>query len=150
MTFRIAYRVWHLVMGYLGPFFPSFHSPFTPGLYYGPSRKTTLRPWDLASASTQFIRTGSIYWFSTGCRQVSIVSGNIEGHILPFHSICLLQVHDQRQMIQRVRTVEGAFAWCFDIFILGYTLILACWLRLLHMYAGNSFRLKMFWISEFE
>ncbi|KAL6313508.1 hypothetical protein AAG906_005459 [Vitis piasezkii] len=36
-----------------------------------------------------------------GCRQVSIASRNIEGHILPFHSVCLPQVHDQRQMIQR-------------------------------------------------
>ncbi|KAL6347728.1 hypothetical protein AAG906_026257 [Vitis piasezkii] len=52
---------------------------------------------------------------------VSIASGNIEGHILPFHSVCLPQVHDQRQMIQRVGTVEG-----------------------------SPFRLEMFWILEFE
>ena len=143
-------RVWHLVIGYLGLSFPSFHSPFTHGLHYGPSHKTTLRPWDLVSTSTRFIRTGSIYWLSTGCWQVSIASGNIKGHILHFHLVCLPRVHDQRQMIQRVRTVEGAFAWCFDMFILGHTPILACWLRLLHMYTGSSFCLEMFWISEFE
>ena len=81
--------VWHLVIGYLGLCFPSFHSLFIPSLHYGPSRKTTLRPWDLLPASTRFIWTGSVYWLSTGCRQVSIASGNIEGHILPFHSVCL-------------------------------------------------------------
>ena len=31
-------------------------------------------------------------------------------------------------MIQRVGTVEGTFAWCFDTFILGHAPILACWL----------------------
>ncbi|RVW20533.1 hypothetical protein CK203_112908 [Vitis vinifera] len=31
----------------------------------------------------------------------------------------LPQVHDQRQMIQRVGTVKGTFARCFDTFILG-------------------------------
>ena len=142
--------VWHLVIGYLGLCVPSFHSPVTPGLHYGLSRKTTLRPWDLVSASTRFIWTGSVYWLSTGCRHVSIASANIEGHILPFQSVCLPQVHDQRQMIQRVGTVEDVFAWCFDMFILGHTLILAYWLRLLHMYAGSPFRLEMFWISEFK
>ena len=83
--------VWHLVIGYLGLCFPSFHSPFTPSLHYDLSHKTTLRPWDLVSASTQFIWTGSVYWLSMGCRQVSIASGNIEGHILPFHLVCLPQ-----------------------------------------------------------
>ena len=93
--FDIAHtEAWHYLLGNLGLCFPSFHSPFTPSLHYGPSRKTTLRPWDLVSASTRFIRTGSVYWLSMGCRQVSIVSGDIEGHILPFHSVCLPQVHD--------------------------------------------------------
>ncbi|RVW68372.1 hypothetical protein CK203_061690 [Vitis vinifera] len=49
---------------------------------------------------------------------VSIASGNIEGHILPFHSVCLPQVHDQRQMIQRVGPL------------------------------GSPFHLEMFWISS--
>ena len=81
--------VWHLVIGHLCLCFPSFHSPFTSGLHYGPSRKTTPRPWDLVSASTRFIGIGSVYWLSTRCRQVSIASGNIEGHILPFHTVFL-------------------------------------------------------------
>ena len=45
------FDIWHcahrglaLSIGYLGLCFPSFHSPFTPGLHYGPSHKTTLRP----------------------------------------------------------------------------------------------------------
>ncbi|RVW20123.1 hypothetical protein CK203_116670 [Vitis vinifera] len=38
------FGVWHYLLGDLGLCFPSFHSPFTPGLHYGPSRKTTLRP----------------------------------------------------------------------------------------------------------
>ena len=142
--------VWHLVIMYLGLCFPSFHSPFTLGLHYGLSRKTTLRPWNLMFASTLFIRTGSVYWLSMGCWQVSIASGNIEGHILLFYSVCLPQVHDQRQMIQRVGTVKNVFAWCFDMFILGHTPILACWLWLLHIYVGNPFHLEMFWILEFE
>ncbi|KAL6310818.1 hypothetical protein AAG906_017561 [Vitis piasezkii] len=37
------FGVWHYLLGDLGLCFPSFHSPFTPGLHYGPSRKTTLR-----------------------------------------------------------------------------------------------------------
>ena len=35
---------------------------FTPNLYYGPSHKTTLRPWDVTFASTYFIRIDSVYW----------------------------------------------------------------------------------------
>nr|CAN60879.1 hypothetical protein VITISV_022398 [Vitis vinifera] len=35
---------------------------------------------------------------------------------------------DQRQMIQRVGTIEGTFTRCFDMFILGHAPILACWL----------------------
>ena len=79
-----------------------------------------------------------------------LLRGGIEGHILSFHSVYLPQARDQRQMIQRVGTIEGTFTQCFDMFILGHTLILACWLRLLHMYAGNPFRLEMFWALEFE
>ena len=125
--FDIAHiGVWHYLLGDLGLCFPSFHSHFTPGLHYGSSRKTTLRLWDLVSALTRFIWTGSVYWLSMGCWQVSIASGDIEGHILSFHSVCLPQVHDQRQMIQRVGTVEGTFARCFDTFILGHVPILAC------------------------
>ena len=95
--FDIAHTgVWHYLLGDLGLCFLSFHSPFTPGLHYGPSRKTTLRPWDLVFASMRFIRTGFVYWLSMGCWQVSITSGDIEGHILSFHSVYLPQVHDQR------------------------------------------------------
>ena len=126
-TFDIAHiGVWHYLLGDLGLCFPSFHSPFTPGLYYGPSGKTTLRPWDLVSALTRFIRTSFIYWLSMGFPQVSIASGDIEGHILPFHLVYLPQVRDQRWMIQRVGTVEGNFARCIDTFIRGHTPILAC------------------------
>ncbi|KAL6312487.1 hypothetical protein AAG906_012083 [Vitis piasezkii] len=32
------FGVWHYLLGDLGLCFPSFHSPFTPGLHYGPSR----------------------------------------------------------------------------------------------------------------
>ena len=39
-----AHRGLALSIGYLGLCFPSFHSPFTPSLYYDPSRKTTLSP----------------------------------------------------------------------------------------------------------
>ncbi|RVX00801.1 hypothetical protein CK203_026419 [Vitis vinifera] len=84
------------------------------------------------------------------CRHVSIASGDIEGHILPFHSICLPQVHDQRHMIQRVGTVESTFARCFDTFILGHAPILACWLWFLCMYASIPSCLAMLWASKFE
>ena len=141
--------VWNLVIGYLGLCFPSFHSPFTPGLHYGPSRKTTLRPWGLVFASMWFIWTGFVYWLSMGCWQVSITSGDIEGHILSFHSVYLPQARDQKQMIQRFGAIEGTFTRCFDMYILGHTLILVCWLRLLHMYAGSPFRLEMLWAVRF-
>ena len=39
-----AYKGLAIFIGYLGLCFPSRHSPFTPGLHYSPSRKTTLRP----------------------------------------------------------------------------------------------------------
>ena len=81
--------VWHYLFGDLGLCFPSFHSHFTPGLHYGPSHKTTLRPWGLVFALMRFIRTGFVYWLSMGCWQVSIPSGGIEGHILSFHSVYL-------------------------------------------------------------
>ena len=68
-------------IGYLGLCFPSCHSPFTPGLHYGPSRKTTLRPWDLVFASKHFIWTGSIYLLSTRCRQVSVLGKYRGSHI---------------------------------------------------------------------
>ena len=80
----LALSIWRF-----GPLFPIVSFTFYPYLHYGPSRKTTLRPWDLVSASTRFIRTSSVYWLSMGCWQVSIASGDIKGHILPFHSVCL-------------------------------------------------------------
>ena len=43
------------------PCFPSFHSPFTHGLHYDMSHKTTLRPRELVFASTYFIWTGSVH-----------------------------------------------------------------------------------------
>ena len=36
--------------------------------------------------------------------------GSIEGHILLLHSVCLHQVHDQVQMIQRIGTVDSPLA----------------------------------------
>ena len=51
-----------IIFWVFGTCFPSFHSPFTPGLHYGRSHKTTLRPQDLVFASTYFIWTGSIHW----------------------------------------------------------------------------------------
>ena len=150
-TFDITHTgVWHYLFGDLGLCFPSFHSHFTPGLHYGPSRKTTLRPWGFMFASMRFIRTGFIYWLSMGCWQVSITSGDIEGHILSFHSVYLPQARYQRQMIQTVGTIEGTFTRCFDMFILGHAPILACWLWFLYMYAGILFHLAMLWASEFE
>ena len=62
-----------------------------------------------------------------------------------FHSVCLPQVHDQIQMIQRIGTVDSALALCFDTFTLGHSPILSCWLWLLRMYTGSPFRLEMFW-----
>ncbi|XP_034695730.1 uncharacterized protein LOC117921893 [Vitis riparia] len=81
---------------------------------------------------------------------VSITSGDIEGHILFFHSIYLSQARDQRQTIQTVGTIEGTFTRCFDMFILGHAPVLACWLWFLYMYAGIPFHLAMLWASEFE
>ena len=46
--------------------FPSFHSPFTIGLHYGPSCKTTLRPRDLVFVSTYFIWTSFVHWLKYG------------------------------------------------------------------------------------
>ncbi|RVW92617.1 Retrovirus-related Pol polyprotein from transposon opus [Vitis vinifera] len=83
-------------------------------------------------------------------RKVSITSGDIEGHILSFHSVYLPQARDQRQMLHRVGTIEGTFTRCFDMFILGHAPILACWLWFLYMYASIPFHLAMLWTSEFE
>ena len=50
---------------------------------------------------------------STDCvRDVdrSLLLGSIEGHILLLHSVCLPQVHDQIQMIQRIGTGDSALA----------------------------------------
>nr|CAN82738.1 hypothetical protein VITISV_026352 [Vitis vinifera] len=65
-------------------------------------------------------------------------------------TVYLPQARDQRQMIQRVGTIEGTFTRCFDMFILGHAPILACWLWFLYMYAGIPFHLAMLWTSEFE
>ncbi|RVW86545.1 hypothetical protein CK203_045624 [Vitis vinifera] len=59
-------------------------------------------------------------------KEVSITSGDIEGHILSFHSVYLPQARYQRQMIQTVGTIEGTFTRCI------------------------LFHLAMLWASEFE
>ena len=101
-----AHRGLALSIEYLGLCFPSFHSPFTPSLYYGPSRKTTLRLWDLVFALTHFIRTGSIYWLKYGIQTRLHFLRNIEDRILLFSFISSSLVHDQRQMMHRVETVH--------------------------------------------
>ena len=53
---------------------------------------------------------------------MSLFLGSIEGHILLLHSVCLPQVHDQVQTIQRVGTMDSPLALCFDTFTLGHTL----------------------------
>ena len=61
------------------------------------------------------------------------------------HSVCLHQVHDQVQTIQRVRTMDSPLALCFDTFALGHTPILSCWHWLVRIYTGSPFCLEMFW-----
>ncbi|KAL6334700.1 hypothetical protein AAG906_021257 [Vitis piasezkii] len=57
-----------------------------------------------------------------GCRQVSIASGNIEGHILLFYSVCLPQVHDQSLSKPHIQLgffiQQSSFPWLFGI-VLG-------------------------------
>ena len=76
---------------------------------------------------------------------MSLILGSIEGHILLLHSVCLHQVHDQVQTIQRVGTMDSPLALCFDTLTLGHTPILSCWHWLVHMYTGSPFCLEMFW-----
>ena len=61
------------------------------------------------------------------------------------HSVCLHQVHDQVQTIQRVGTMDSPLALCFDTLTLGHTPILSCWHWLVRMYTGSPFYLEMFW-----
>ncbi|KAL6320272.1 hypothetical protein AAG906_005353 [Vitis piasezkii] len=60
---------WHYLLGIWAFVSRHFIHLFTPGLRYGPSRKTTL---------------------STGCQRVSVLR-DIEGDILPFHSTACLK-----------------------------------------------------------
>ena len=74
-----------------------------------------------------------------------LCSWGVSRVILLLHSVCLHQVHDQVQTIQRVGTMDSPLALCFDTLTLGHTPILSCWHWLVRMYTGSPFCLEMFW-----